>query len=194
MGDLFVTKTENTERRKHFCAPSGIRTCNGMVQYRAAAVIGCRSISGMFWIAALTSPGRDVAVCVVARDGKVVSILPLTDFRNAMVSTTSLCSEVWFKTRKWVPWLKFLLFLSPSKKIHGTLPWNNYRTLLSASFTLHSLSSYRLTLYWTECRGQVVNNPALYLGGPEFKSRPRDRLSWLIFFVVFLDSSRRITE
>jgi hypothetical protein len=42
---------------------------------------------------------------------------------------------------------------------------------------------------WTTCdterRGWVVNTPALYSGGPGFKSLPGDRLSWLRFFVFF---------
>jgi hypothetical protein len=37
----------------------------------------------------------------------------------------------------------------------------------------------------TESSGRVVNTPASYSGGPRFKSRPGDRLSWLRFFVVF---------
>jgi hypothetical protein len=33
----------------------------------------------------------------------------------------------------------------------------------------------------TERHGRVVNSPASYLGGPRFKFRPGDRLSWLRF-------------
>jgi hypothetical protein len=36
-------------------------------------------------------------------------------------------------------------------------------------------------LAWTERRGRVVNTPASYSGGTGFKSRPRDRLSWVRF-------------
>jgi hypothetical protein len=42
----------------------------------------------------------------------------------------------------------------------------------------------------TERRGRVVNTPASYPGGPGFKFRPFDRLSWLIFFVVSLSPIR----
>jgi hypothetical protein len=36
-------------------------------------------------------------------------------------------------------------------------------------------------LFLTEHRGRVVSIPASYSGGPGFKSRPEDRLSWLTF-------------
>jgi hypothetical protein len=39
--------------------------------------------------------------------------------------------------------------------------------------------------------GQVVSTPALYWGGPRFKSQPGDQLSWLVF-MVFLSPSRQI--
>jgi hypothetical protein len=32
-----------------------------------------------------------------------------------------------------------------------------------------------------ERRSRVVSTPASYSGGPEFKSRPGDRLSWQVF-------------
>jgi hypothetical protein len=38
----------------------------------------------------------------------------------------------------------------------------------------------------------VMVTPAFCLGGPRFKSWPRDRLSWLRVFVVFLGPSRQI--
>jgi hypothetical protein len=44
----------------------------------------------------------------------------------------------------------------------------------------------------TKHHGQVVSAPASYLVGPEFKSWSRDQLSWLMFFVVFLSSSRQM--
>jgi hypothetical protein len=36
--------------------------------------------------------------------------------------------------------------------------------------------------------------PAPYSAGPEFKFRPRDWLSWLRFFVVFLSPSRQMYQ
>jgi hypothetical protein len=39
-------------------------------------------------------------------------------------------------------------------------------------------------------RGRVINTLALFSGGPGFKSLPGDRLSWLMFIVVFLSPSR----
>jgi hypothetical protein len=38
----------------------------------------------------------------------------------------------------------------------------------------------------------VVSIPALYSGSPGFKSRPKDRTSWLRIFVIFLSFSRII--
>jgi hypothetical protein len=38
----------------------------------------------------------------------------------------------------------------------------------------------------------VFSTPALYSVGPGFKYRPRHRLSWLKFFVVFVSPCRRI--
>jgi hypothetical protein len=44
----------------------------------------------------------------------------------------------------------------------------------------------------TERRGRIISTPAAYSGGPRFKSRPGNRLSWLRFFVVFLSPSRQM--
>jgi hypothetical protein len=38
----------------------------------------------------------------------------------------------------------------------------------------------------------VINTPASYSGGPRFKCRPGDRLSWLRVLVLFLSLSRQI--
>jgi hypothetical protein len=46
----------------------------------------------------------------------------------------------------------------------------------------------------TERRGWVLNTAASYSGGPVFKPRPGDRLSWLAFLVVFLIPSRKMPE
>jgi hypothetical protein len=45
----------------------------------------------------------------------------------------------------------------------------------------------------TERRGRVVNTSASYSGGPGFKSRSRDRPSWLRYFVIFLSPSKRMS-
>jgi hypothetical protein len=44
----------------------------------------------------------------------------------------------------------------------------------------------------TDYHGQVVNTPALYSGGPRFRSQSRDGLSWLRFFVTFVSPSRQM--
>jgi hypothetical protein len=41
-----------------------------------------------------------------------------------------------------------------------------------------------IRLYLSESRGQAFNTSASYLGVPEFKSGPEDRISRLRFFVV----------
>jgi hypothetical protein len=41
-------------------------------------------------------------------------------------------------------------------------------------------SRIRRAIY-TERRGRVVNTPASYWGGHEFKYRPEDQLSWQVF-------------
>jgi hypothetical protein len=51
---------------------------------------------------------------------------------------------------------------------------------------------YFLKFHGTEDRGRVVSTPASYSGGRGFKSRPRDRLSWLRFSVVFLIPSSKM--
>jgi hypothetical protein len=45
----------------------------------------------------------------------------------------------------------------------------------------------------TRSRGRVVNIPASYAGGPGFKSRSKDWLSWLMLLIVSLGPSRRLT-
>jgi hypothetical protein len=61
---------------------------------------------------------------------------------------------------------------------------NCFKAVIFSLVTCHKLSS--------ESRGQMVNIPASYSGGPGFKSRPGDRLSWLRYFVVFLSSSKQM--
>jgi hypothetical protein len=51
-------------------------------------------------------------------------------------------------------------------------------------------SFYKANLLVTERCGGVVRISAAYSGGPGFQSRPRDRVSWLRFFVVLLSPSR----
>jgi hypothetical protein len=45
---------------------------------------------------------------------------------------------------------------------------------------------------WSERHGRMVRIPASYSGGPGFKSRPGDRLSWVRTFVVLRRPSRQI--
>jgi hypothetical protein len=45
----------------------------------------------------------------------------------------------------------------------------------------------------TERCGRVVNIPASYLGRPGFKSRPGDRLCWLILFLDFFSHSKQVS-
>jgi hypothetical protein len=65
-------------------------------------------------------------------------------------------------------------------------PWE-YLTLYEKQTTI-SLC----TMTWTP--NVMVNTSATYLGGPEFKSRPENRLFWLRFLVVFLSTSRQMLE
>jgi hypothetical protein len=58
---------------------------------------------------------------------------------------------------------------SLERVVRGCIPWK------SKVLNIH-----------TERRDKVVNTPASYSGGPVFKSRPGDLLSWLRVFVVFL--------
>jgi hypothetical protein len=44
----------------------------------------------------------------------------------------------------------------------------------------------------TERRGRVVNIPGSYMGGPAFKPRPGNQLSWQKFVMVFLIPPRQI--
>lgn len=46
--------------------------------------------------------------------------------------------------------------------------------------------------FWSERRDRVVSTLVSYSGGPGFKCRPKDRLSWWKFFVVFLCLSMQI--
>jgi hypothetical protein len=46
-------------------------------------------------------------------------------------------------------------------------------------------------MVWAEHCGRVVGVSGLYLGGPGFKSRHRNRLALLRFFVAFLIPSRQ---
>jgi hypothetical protein len=69
--------------------------------------------------------------------------------------------------------------------------WNFYgETIWNINHS--SRNKYVMVLLMTKHCGQVVNTPALYLGGPKFKSCPRDRLSWLMFIMVFLRTSREM--
>jgi hypothetical protein len=54
------------------------------------------------------------------------------------------------------------------------------------------ISFYRLLSHPTEHRDLVVSTRSSDSGGPGFKSRPGDRLSWLRFFLVLLSPSRHI--
>jgi hypothetical protein len=75
--------------------------------------------------------------------------------------------------------------------------WSPFLSLqaLSYSLPLHCgrPSSVSSSSFHTE-RRRVVNTPASYSGGPGFKRRPGDRLSWLRVFVVFLSPSRPTRE
>jgi hypothetical protein len=51
-----------------------------------------------------------------------------------------------------------------------------------------------LKCYFTKRRDRVVNTPASYSGGPEFRSRPRDRLSWLRFSLLSSEPPRKCRD
>jgi hypothetical protein len=67
--------------------------------------------------------------------------------------------------------------------------WANPAPTPSCTYLFIQVSAY---MPCTERRGWVINIPASCSGGPDFKSRSENRLSWLNYFLVFLIPSRRM--
>jgi hypothetical protein len=63
----------------------------------------------------------------------------------------------------------------------------------TVSFWFQSPSMLFHAIFINHCT-TTVSTSALYLGGPRLKSRPRDWLSWLRSFVVFLSPSRYCSD
>jgi hypothetical protein len=91
---------------------------------------------------------------------------------------------------------KLLLWKSYSKLNSEILLTSQHKIICLQSFHVKTQKLRQITCsvcvgIWLSIkgRGRVINTPALHWGGPGFKSRPGDQLSWLSFFFLCFPES-----